>query len=248
MIAKNAENAMVCDPLACAAKLCELLETLRFVSSAGIDSMAAAIAMLRPKLASASKLVPPAPRNDENLAHLMIILPDGWAGEPFSFGDFCYDDAGEAAVCALQAIVSQMPNADGSWSNFPWKNPMEQLSTPFAGALLELCIQAKKLRAAVRKESEAMQNPAVAAAPAEPPNNDPLKNDPLGKAMLLIKNNPSLTNSEIAKQVGVNVKTLHKMRWRPFLELRDSMRGEEPPPTGSKSKDGDIEAWENDRE
>ena len=74
---------MVCDPLACAAKLCELLETLRFVSSAGIDSMAAAIAMLRPKLASASKLVPPAPRNDENLAPLMIILPDGWAGEPF---------------------------------------------------------------------------------------------------------------------------------------------------------------------
>ncbi len=87
-----------------------------------------------------------------------------------------------------------------------------------------------------------------AVGQVDPPDNDPLKNDPLGKAMLLIKNNPSLTNAEVAKQVGVNAKTLNKKQWHPFRTLRNSMRDAGPIPTGSKSKDSNLEAWENDRE
>ena len=96
MIAKNAENAMVCDPVLCATRLCELLETLRFVSSAGIDSMAAAIAMLRPKLASASKLVPP-PRRRREITGDQVFL--GQFPSHFSSED-CRRTSGKFIIAA----------------------------------------------------------------------------------------------------------------------------------------------------
>ncbi len=92
----------------------------------------------------------------------------------------------------------------------------------------------------------ALKNWAKAAAEAGPgPAADPLKDDPMGRALLLIKNNPRLSNADIAKLAGVNPKTLNKKQWKPFRDLRDSMRQSGGIPMGSKTKDGDLEAWED---
>jgi hypothetical protein len=48
--------------------------------------------------------------------------------------------------------------------------------------------------------------------------------------------------------VGVNPKTLNKRRWKTFRDLRNSIRQSGRLPIGSKTKDGDIESWEDDKE
>lgn len=155
--------------------------------------------------------------------------------------------AAESLVDTTAAKIALTYPDDGN----TWINYVGDLETHYRGAteavtwkpeaiVQALRFVADKLAAKAiepKAATEAVPRPAVAA--------DPLKYDPMGRAMLLIKNDPKLSNEDIARLVDVNPKTLNKKRWKPFRDLRDSMRESGGIPMGSKTKDGDLEAWED---
>jgi hypothetical protein len=58
---------------------------------------------------------------------------------------------------------------------------------------------------------------------------------------------PELKDKRIAKLVGVHPKTLNKPAWAQYRALREVLKNG-PPPNGSKSADGTIEAYGEERE
>ncbi len=169
MIAKNAENAMVCDPVACAEKLNQLLYLLRLVTQPGMDIPAAAMNMLRPNMPQRGELVPmPRVLNAPNSRLPIPVLPDSWVGQRFYFCGCWYGSAAVAAVYGLQLLLVVLPDTknDSAWGSFPWERLQEILFIHFKVSLNDLRIQLEELCAAVQNEIKATQR-AVAAAPVE---------------------------------------------------------------------------------
>lgn len=173
MIAKNAENAMVCDPVACAEALRKILYLLRLAARPGSDIAAAAINMLHGNLPRRGTLVPEMRvRNRPGPVPPIPIQPDGWVGTPIRFGGNRAPSAAFAAIWGLQQIVLVLPDAalpkdDAAWQDYPWVRILR--TDPFLafdrGSLADLYEQAEDLLVAV--QSEATQR-AVAAGPVEP--------------------------------------------------------------------------------
>lgn len=173
MIAKNAENAMVCDPVACAEALRKIFYLLRLAARPGSDIAAAAINMLHGNLPRRGTLVPEMRvRNRPGPVPPIPIQPDGWVGTPIRFGGNRAPSAAFAAIWGLQKIVLVLPDAalpkdDAAWQDYPWVRILR--TDPFLafdrGSLADLYEQAEDLLVAV--QSEATQR-AVAAAPVEP--------------------------------------------------------------------------------
>jgi hypothetical protein len=71
-------------------------------------------------------------------------------------------------------------------------------------------------------------------------------------ALMILAENPKLSMTDIAKQVGVSRQTLYKPKWKGFRkrfkEMRPTSSGHDTQhlPRGHKAKDGSIEAYDDD--
>ena len=175
MLTKNPENAMVCDPVACAEMLCKLFYLLKLAALTGVDTAVAAPKLIHGTLRQSVELTPP-PRdlNSTKPAPKNPVLPDSWVGSAFCFGGCWYANAGEAAIHNLQLLVFVLPDTkdDRAWDSFPWERVGTILATHFKADLDNLYEQTKELAARVKSEHDAYgarkDQRAVAAAPVEP--------------------------------------------------------------------------------
>ena len=174
MLTKNPENAMVCDPVACAEMLCKLFYLLKLAALTGVDTAVAAPKLIHGTLRQSVELTPP-PRdlNSTKPAPKNPVLPDSWVGSAFCFGGCWYANAGEAAIHNLQLLVFVLPDTkdDRAWDSFPWERVGTILATHFKADLDNLYEQTKELAARVKSEHDAYgarkDQRAVAAGPVE---------------------------------------------------------------------------------
>jgi len=78
---------------------------------------------------------------------------------------------------------------------------------------------------------------------------EPDKKQPAGsisyeaQALAMFTKNPDLTNKQIAKALGVHVKTLS--RYESLKDARSLLKQRSLIPRGQKNREGDIEAWDD---
>ncbi len=158
----------------------------------------------------------------------------------------------QCAAMEVAGALMALPETEGDAGRYlegdvSWLAYLSGLQKRYCGGIATVrADDPEAVAAAIEEIARAIAAGSEKTDAAKPPDDDQLKSDPLSKAILLIKRNPALTNAQIAATVGVHIKTLNKSTWEPFRKMRELMRNNAPPPTGSKSKDGDIDAWETE--
>jgi hypothetical protein len=94
--------------------------------------------------------------------------------------------------------------------------------------------------ASLQTVAEALASKQSASAPV---NSSPV--DHVAHAIALLASNPRLTNSEIAKQVGVTRQAIYKPNWKPFWQACERMGRKRDYRRGHK-RQGDLEAYADD--
>jgi hypothetical protein len=141
----------------------------------------------------------------------------------------------EIACAAAYGRALALCAADPSWSLPPERGPDPQADL---NNLERWCLKH------VRAEAGNQGKLAPASRGGNVSQGDSLSKE--ARALATLKDHPDWTNAQIAEVAGCHVKTLSK--WSLFKDARAAMKeGKYEVPRGTKSQEGDLEAWGEDK-